>query len=145
MSYSSRIDSPAHWVRDGAKWFLFRLSIYVAVAVISAGLFFVGVAVYAFLSAATMKPASDLLAPQAPLPLTPGVQPDGSAPARGPDENAPVLKFSKNNGNTQVMWSTSKGTLASATAYNYDNASNRWIPMSDHLTPLYYSSHGIRQ
>ena len=48
MSYSSRIDIRAHWVRDGAKWFLFRLSIYVAVAVISAGLFFVGVAVYAF-------------------------------------------------------------------------------------------------
>ena len=50
MSYSSRIDSPAHWVSNGVKWFLFRLFVYVAVAAISAGLFFVGAAVYALLS-----------------------------------------------------------------------------------------------
>jgi hypothetical protein len=80
MSYSSRIDSPAHWVRDGAKWFLFRLSIYVAVAVISAGLFFVGVAVYVYVSPAAIKRADDLLRRQAPL-QPPIAKPDRGAPA----------------------------------------------------------------
>jgi hypothetical protein len=80
MSYLSKIHSPAHWVSYGVKWFLFRLSIYVAVAAISAGLFFVGAAVYAILSPAAINPANDLPAPQPAVPLTPVVQPDRGAP-----------------------------------------------------------------
>jgi hypothetical protein len=94
MSYSSSIDSPAHWVRDGAKWFLFRLSIYVAVAAISAGLFFVGAAVYAYVSSAAIMPADDLLPRPDPPPLAPidrgpeAPRPPMLAPVK-PDRPAP--------------------------------------------------------
>jgi hypothetical protein len=81
MSYLSRVDSPPNWIGYGVKWFLFHLSIYVAVAAISGGLFFVGAAVYGYVSPAAIKPADDLLPRQAPLPLAPIVKPDGGAPA----------------------------------------------------------------
>jgi hypothetical protein len=79
MSYLTRIDSPVDWVSYGAKWLLFRLLIYVAVAAISAGLFFVGASVYVYVLPATIKPADDLLQRQAPP--APIVNPDRGAPA----------------------------------------------------------------
>jgi hypothetical protein len=81
MSYSSRIDSPAHWVGYGAKWFVFRLTIYVAIAVISAGLFFVAASVYAYVSPVAFGPADDALPRQVPISPSSILEPNRVAPA----------------------------------------------------------------
>jgi hypothetical protein len=76
MSYASIRQQSAAGFSFGAKWFLFRLSIYAAVAVVSAGLFLVGASVYAFLHSPNRTPApSPAIEIPAPVDTPPAAPP----------------------------------------------------------------------
>jgi hypothetical protein len=78
MSYMSTSRSTtANWAIYGTKWFLGHLAVYVAVAALSAALFFAGAAVYAYLWPAAVHPGEPPVLP----PVKPVGQPDRPRPA----------------------------------------------------------------